>query len=242
MPAKSNKTIKEVQNRQSRKTPSNSLFNDKFSPSEKAYIKDLSKTLAGQIKSDNFEKTFASTKEVLELVGMGVFVAASFAMPGFPRALKSYVNLQNLDAPEPWRRFNIKYLKRTLKRLEKQKLVAITESNGQQIVTITDHGRRKILKFSLDSVVIKQPKHWDGVWRLVSYDVPDEFYLLRRQIKEYLKAWGFYELHESAYLHAYPCEKEVEYLREYLGAGQYLRIIKAIEIENDKPFRDYFDV
>ena len=114
-------------------------------------MEELSKNLLKKITSEIKAEKYAGAKDVLELVGMGAFAVASLAMPGLPKALKPFVKNPHdffADKPEPWRRFNIPYLKRTLKRLEKQKLVKISEEAGQQVVTITEAGRKKILKFS----------------------------------------------------------------------------------------------
>ncbi|MCX6783723.1 MAG: hypothetical protein NT141_01455 [candidate division WWE3 bacterium] len=204
------------------------------------YVKELSQTLSNQVAEELLSKKYAGVKEVLGLVGAGAFLAASLVAPKFSRVFKSLIN--DPDAPEPWRRFNIPYLKRTLVRLEKQKLVTIREEKGVSVVEITNSGRRKILKFALDAIEIKVPRSWDRTWRLVSYDIPREQSALRMQIMEYLKVWGFYQIQESLYLHAYPCEKEVIFLREYLKAGEYIQIFTVTKIENDQPFRDFFDI
>jgi len=206
------------------------------------YIKDLSRTLARQVTSEIIKEKFSGIKEVLALVGMEAFIISKATMPGLPKSLRPYFNPYNPEFPEPWRRFNIPYLKRTLKRLEKRKLVNITNEDGKQVVKITSDGCQKILKYSLDSLEIKPPKFWDGKWRLVIYDIPEGSRYFREQIPRYFKSWGFYPLQESVYLHAYPCEKEIEFLREYLRMGEYIRVLKVSEIENDRLFRDFFGV
>ncbi|TSC88258.1 MAG: PaaX family transcrtiptional regulator [Microgenomates group bacterium Gr01-1014_7] len=157
-------------------------------------------------------------------------------------ALKPFLDHKRKEEFETWKRFNIPYLRRTLTRLEKQKLVELDEKDGMQIVKITASGKRKVLKFALDELAVEKPKIWDGKWRLISYDIPGRLHRIRAILREYLKAWGFYPFHESVFLHAYPCEKQVEFLREYLGIGEYVRILKVSEIERDKEFRDYFGV
>ena len=203
-------------------------------------IKDLTKNLAKQIDKEIFEKKYAPVKEVLKLVGAGAFLAASLVAPNLPLVLKPFLNSQ--EEYEAWKRFNIPYLKRTLKRLEQQKLVEFDEEERRQVIKITDGGRRRILKYAIDELAIEKPKFWDGRWRLVSYDVPVKIRSLCHIFREYLRAWGFYSLHESVYLHAYPCEKQVEFLREYLGIGEYVRIFTVAKIENDRPFKDFFGV
>jgi len=202
-------------------------------------IEDMARSLTKQINKETFDKKYASAKTVLKLVGAGIFLAASFAMPNLPLALKPFLNKE--DDYEAWKRFNIPYLKRTLKRLEKQKLVEIGEEDGIQVVKITNAGKRKILKFAIEQLKIEKPKMWDYTWRMVSYDIPKNQENVRKVFREYLKVWRFYPFHESLFLHAYPCEKQVEFLREYLGIGEYVRIIQVSKIENDEVFREFFD-
>lgn len=207
---------------------------------EQIEIENIAKILTKQVEHEIFERKYASTKTVLKLVGAGMFLVASLAVPNLPRALKPF--LSHKKSYEAWKRFNIPYLKRTLKRLEKQKLVEMSEEGGTQIVKITDRGKRKILTFAIDGLKIERPQTWDGRWRMVSYDIPKREDHLRKRFREYLHAWGFYPFHESLFLHAYPCENQIEFLREFLGIGGYVRIIHVARIENDKAFREFFVV
>jgi phenylacetic acid degradation operon negative regulatory protein len=127
-------------------------------------------------------------------------------------------------------------------RLKKQKLVEIDEEEGIQVVKITEAGRRRILKYAIDELAIKKPKFWDGRWTLVSYDIPEDMSWQRDTFRDYLRAWGFFPLEKSVFLHAYPCQKEIEFLREYLGIGEYVNIFTVSRIEKDRAFRKYFGI
>ncbi|KKR31499.1 MAG: hypothetical protein UT63_C0068G0009 [Candidatus Gottesmanbacteria bacterium GW2011_GWC2_39_8] len=203
-------------------------------------IEYLSRVLCQQIEKEAFERKYARAGDILKLVGAGVFLAASVAVPNLPLVLKPF--LKNDQEPQAWKRFNIPLLKRTLTRLEEEKYVEIGVENGIQIVKITNSGRQKILKYALDEWIIKKPKLWDRKWRLVSFDLPEKFSKERKVLVEYMKAWKFYPLHKSVYLHAYPCVKAVSFLREFLGVGEYIRIFIVSDIENPEPFREFFGV
>ena len=205
-------------------------------------IDQLGKTLARQINKEVFDRKYAPAKTILKLVSAGAFLMASVVMPGLPLVLKPFVDEKRREEYEVWKRFNIPYLKRTIKRLEEQKLVEIAEENNMQVVKITNHGKQKIIKMALDELVIQKPKIWDGKWRLLSFDVPEKLAQERKRFVEYLNAWGFYPLHKSVYLHAYPCFEQVEFLREYMNIGEHVRNFVVAKIENDKLFRDFFDV
>ncbi len=203
-------------------------------------ITQLSKILSKQIDKEIFERKYAPVREVLKLVGMGAFLAMSIAIPNLPLAIKPFLKDENEF--DVWKRFNIPYLKRTIHRLEKQKLVEITAENGKQIVKITKNGQQKILKVALEELTIKKPKVWDHRWRLISFDLPEKLAKTRKIFVDYLRAWGFYPLHKSVYLHAYPCLNEVDLLREYLDISKYVREFIVIKIENDALFTDFFGV
>lgn len=206
-------------------------------PPSQATIDQISKVLEKQIDREIFRQKYASVGDVLKLVGAGFLLAGSFVAPNLPKVLLPFFNSNEHEA---WRRFNIPYLKRTLKRLEKQKLVEIDEEGGMEVVKITEAGKMKILRYSLDELAVEKPRIWNGAWWLISYDLPKGFEQQRDILRDYLRAWGFYPLHKSVFLHAYPCFKQIEFLREYLGVGEYVRIFKVSQIENDQLFRDFF--
>lgn len=203
-------------------------------------ILSIALSLSKQIEGELHEKRYATARQILALVGTGAFIAASFAFPTLPKALQPF--LHKPDEHDVWKRFNIRYLKRTLERLDKQKLISIEDHGGVQSISVTESGKKRILRFALDELSIYKPKNWDGSWRLVCYDIPKKKKKLRAIFREYLCAWGFYPLQESVFLHAYPCLKEVTFLREYLGIGTYVRLFSVSSVENDTEFREYFGI
>lgn len=205
-------------------------------------IDHIAATLAKKIDKEVFDKKYAPHREVLTLVGAGVFLTASLILPGLPLALRPFLRDKYQEENSLWKRFNIPYLHRTIKRLESQKLVEIGFDNGRQVVMITDAGRKKVLKYALDELKIEKPGRWNGKWTLVTYDIPEEFSSQRDYFRGYLRAWRFYPIEKSVFLHAYPCRKEIEFLREYLGVSQYVNIFIVDNIEKNVIFREYFGV
>lgn len=202
-------------------------------------VEELGKILSRQIDDDILKRRYAKTAEILKLVGAGLFLASSIVVPNLPRMLAPlFLNGEK----EAWKRFNIPYLKRTLDRLEKQKLIEISEKEGEQIVKVTELGKERVIKMSLEELALKKPALWDGYWRIIIYDIPKILQHKRQIFVEYLKAWKFYPLQESVFIHAYPCEQQINFLRDYLGIGKYIRYIKATKIENDGIFREFFGV
>lgn len=200
-------------------------------------IDQLSQILLKQINADIFKEKYAGVEPILKMIGAGLLLAGSFVAPNLPKSFSPYYQA---DEYEAWKRFNIPYLKRTLERLERRELINTIEENGVKIVKITKAGKIKVLKYALDELEIKKPKNWDGKWWLISYDLPKGFEKERDILRDYLRAWGFYPLHKSVFLHAYPCYEQIKFLREYLGIGEYLRILRVSAIENSQLFKDFF--
>lgn len=205
------------------------------------YLKDIARSLSRKIMVDELANKAAPALPVLALVGAGAFLAASVAIPTLPQVLKPF--LSGREDKRAWKRYNLDHLKRTLNRLEKRQLIRFEKlKNGEQIVTITKAGQTKLLRLALNETTINKPAIWSGDWYLISYDIPEILKDRREALKEYLRMWNFYPLHESMFLHAYPCLKEVDFLREYLGIGEHVRVFVVRKIENDHEFREFFGI
>ncbi|MEK7543710.1 MAG: hypothetical protein AAB557_02485 [Patescibacteria group bacterium] len=222
--------------------PKQKIENLPLTEKTEAEIATLCQSLLHKIDRQERTEKYAKVALVLKLVGAGAFIAASLAFPTLPMVLKPFLNTHHNDDDPTWKRFNLSYLKRTLARLEQAKLVQISKEGDADVITLTQNGKRRVLKYALDEITIEKPARWDETWCLVSYDIPRALDHLRTYFREYLRVWRFYPLHESMYLHAYPCVKELIFLREYLGIGKYVRIFRVAAIENDQSFRDFFDV
>lgn len=187
-----------------------------------AHLREITLSLNKKLEEQEIKRKYASAKKVLALLGLG----DGLTVPDFKK----------------FKEFNYCYLERTLKRLEKEKLVKREGRSGQTTFIPTAQGKRRIIKYALEELKISKPRQWDKRWTLVSYDVPQKRGFLRDYLRRTLKSLGFYPLHESLFLHAYPCQKEVEFLREYFGVAANVRIFHVDHIENDRAFRDFFGV
>lgn len=201
----------------------------------------LAQILLKEAKKEGMAERWIKTKIILSLLATGASLAVSLAAPGAARVFRFIPKELKFD--DEWRVFNKKYLLNTIRRMEKQKVVEIVKYNdkGYGIIKITDLGRQKLLKLSVENITINKPAVWDGLWRLVFYDVSYK-QTIRDKFRNYLLAGGFYPMQESVFIHAYPCEEEIEFLKNYLGIGSEVRIVTATKIENDQQYRNFFGV
>lgn len=186
---------------------------------------------------------YPSTKEILYLLGLGTLLIGSILMPGLGMAGGAIVRAKRKydfeQSQKAWKKFNIKLLKRNLKRLQQQKIVEIKEIDGQELIKLTQKGHSKYLKFKLEELSLKG-KAWDGKWRLVIYDINKHKKSNQTSFRWLLKQIKFLQLQKSVYVTPYPCREEINYLREYMNLGKEVLYLEVSKLENEKYYKDYF--
>jgi len=126
-------------------------------------------------------------------------------------------------------------------KLKKQGYINIQQKNHQIYITLTKEGKEKAGRFQINSLEIKKPQKWDGIWRLVIFDIPQLRSLQRNAFRGKLKELGFLPLQKSVWVCPYQCKDEIELLRDFFGLSEReVRLIIASNIENDIYLRKIF--
>ena len=180
------------------------------------------------------QRDYPSTKDILRILAAVGTVGLVLA---FPPALTGVAALMKLGGGSyrPWG------MRRTLKRLKKQRYVSIQEgTDGSVTVTITKQGMVRALTYQLETLNIQKPKTWDERWRVVIFDVPEKYKELRDTFRMRLRQMGLTQLQESVYVSPYPCFHEIEFLRELYGIAVTVRYLTVEKIEDDDFLRTHF--
>ncbi len=181
-------------------------------------------------------RDYPSTKDILQILAAVGTVGLVLA---FPPALTGVAALMKLGrgSYSPWG------MRRTLKRLKKQKYVTIHESrDGKVTITITKNGMVRALTYELNTLSIQKPTRWDGKWRVVIFDVPEKDKKLRDTFRMRLRQMGLYQLQKSVYVSPYPSFNEIEFLRELYGIAVTVLYLTVEKIEDDAFLRTHFDL
>ncbi|MEK7565804.1 MAG: hypothetical protein AAB506_02040 [Patescibacteria group bacterium] len=195
------------------------------------------------INSKTQEKIAITTKYVLLGLAAGTLIGMAFIMPGLARVATPLLNgyrRRKIDEEESL--FDERILRRRLKYLKKKKLVEFEEKGEETLIKITENGQKRILRYNFDNLTINFLKHWDHKWRVIIYDVTELKKNARDAFRHKIKSLGFLSLQESVYLIPYPCENEIEYLRQYFSIGSEILYLTVEKLENDQPFRKYFGI
>ena len=207
-------------------------------------FRDLCSYLIKRYAEDESQKRTAKTREVLAVVGKGLLIAGLLFAPKYSRYLSAN------DANNPtWTEFNkyskyynLPLLKKTLKRLQNQKMIVVKETAEEQVVELTEKGRIKVLRYAIGEFDVKKQEKWDGKWRIIMYDVSDKKKSSRDILRNTLQKLGFLKLQESVYLFPFPCGDEIEFLRTYYRLNSDVTMLVTSRIEHDEAYRQYFGV
>ena len=124
-----------------------------------------------------------------------------------------------------------------INRLEKRGLITIFKKKKQKFLKITKKGESEALFIKAK---IQTPLKWDGKWRVIVFDIPEDAREKRDQLRHLLKSNGYKNLQASVFISPYPLNREaITYLYK-TGLNHYIRVLRVDEIDNDKDLRKRF--
>lgn len=132
-------------------------------------------------------------------------------------------------------------IKRVASRLIRKGHVRKEETPEGWIIKITNKGKSEILKFRLEEFKPKKDK-WDGLWRLVFFDIEEVNRRKRDMLRKYLKKLGLKQMQESVWVGPFDISSEVKYLREVLDISHGVKMGVMKELENDEDLKEWFEL
>lgn len=173
------------------------------------------------------------TKQVLLALAAGFVITTVMILPGSAIMFKPLI-----------KKFKTKkqnFIK-SIKAMKRDRLINFKEDGKISKIIILEKGKEKLLKYDLDNLEIKKPKRWDGVWRIVTFDVPENKKSARNALRSKLKELGFRQLHKSVFIYPYPCLSEIQFIEEIFRVGPYINFIEAKRVEGDEWLRSEFNL
>jgi len=142
-------------------------------------------------------------KEILKMVGNGILVSVSLAAPNLPRAFKEGKSKQNY--------------RRSFQNIYDKNLIYLS---GEK-VKLSEKGKKLLENIEREEIEIKKHE-WDGIWRIISYDIPEEQRKERNYFRRKLTSLGFCELQKSMMVIPYECKEEIAVIAQNLGVSPYV--------------------
>ncbi len=183
------------------------------------------KTIKKKIRNTKIQKAVLGT-----IAATGIVSVALLA----PNALKI---LKLFDLDKKLLRDKKHAINLSRDRLIKNGLI---EYNDEGFLRLTESGQETWRKIKLYNHAPKRPKKWDKKWRVLIFDIKEEFRVVRDQIRNTLISIGFIHLQDSVWVYPYDCEDLITLLKADFEIGKDLLYIIADSIENDKVIKEQF--
>jgi DNA-binding transcriptional regulator PaaX len=114
---------------------------------------------------------------------------------------------------------------RSLKNLQDFGLVENLSSDQNEYARLTKEGRKKMHSLKLDSDTTLVNTSWDGFWRIILLDLPEDRKSERESLRYLLKKAGFVCLKNSAWISPFPFEHLFTNIKKDLGLSTEMMII-----------------
>ena len=135
-------------------------------------------------------------------------------------------------------------LKRTLKNLKNTGLIDNIFSGKKEYIHLTKAGKKKANLLKLENKNALLNLSWDGFWRIILLDLPEDRKPEREALRYLLKKAGFIALKNSVWVSPYPFEHLFANIKKDLGLTTELMIIvtKFVDEETKQNLFSQFQI
>lgn len=164
------------------------------------------------------------------LVNGGVLATAVAA----PNALKSLDKPLRLYLKKMDKRAREREYSRLLRYMKQQGLIKYSTKDYEHGVQLTKKGEARVREVELENLKIKKPRRWDNTWRVVLFDIPEQYKYGRDHLSAKLKQLGFIQLQKSVWVHPFPCKDEVSAVVLQYNINRYVTYLETSHIDSQE--------
>ena len=122
---------------------------------------------------------------------------------------------------------------RSIKNLIDSGCAEMFNSSSRKFVRITKEGKSKLNALRLEGEDALVPTSWDGLWRIILLDLPENRKSERESLRYLLKKAGFVCLKNSAWISPFPFEHLFMNIKKDLGLTTEMMIIVTEFIDDE---------
>lgn len=124
-------------------------------------------------------------------------------------------------------------LTRSIKGLKETGLIEHVQSPQKEYARLTKEGKKKVHSLKLDSDTTLVNTTWDGFWRIILLDLPEDRKSERESLRYLLKKAGFVCLKNSAWISPFPFEHLFTNIKKDLGLTTEMMIIVTEFVDDE---------
>lgn len=136
---------------------------------------------------------------------------------------------------------NINLIKRRLAYATKHHYLTKYGDSHKPHYQLTDLGQNKLnqLKFKLMDL---DQNNWDGKWRIIAFDIPENRRLARDKIRILIKQLGLKKLQNSIWITPYNCREQFEQITSIYGVSKHLLLLEVTKFDQEHKYKKYWNL
>lgn len=151
-----------------------------------------------------------------------------------------YCEDSSLNAPD--RRKKVTYaITRSINNLLTGGLIESFNSEHSQYFRLTNEGKQKLNNITLESDLGLVSTKWDGFWRIILLDLPEERKKERDALRYLLKKAGFFCVKNSVWISMYPFEHLFTNIKKDLELSFEMMILVTDKIDKETE-KEFFSI
>ena len=166
-------------------------------------------------------------KEILEELSLGDLLV------GFLCSVHSTRRMYRIAHERAMHRY------RTRKAIDRLTAEGYVRRRGEHLA-ISGSGRQLLGAVIVQTRASLRTTTWDGKWRIITFDIPEELRLLRNAIRAILKRAGFVQLQRSTWIFPHECEELSRLIKQDTRLSSHVLYGVLEKIENDARLRHLF--
>ena len=141
---------------------------------------------------------------------------------------KSAISIETIKGKDPKKNYA---LARSVKNLVESGCIEIHNSDNQKYLKITKKGQGKLNCIKLEGEEALVSSTWDGFWRMIILDIPEERKNEREALRYLLKKANFICIKNTVWISPHPFEHLFTNIKKDLELGNELMIIVTDKLD-----------
>jgi len=158
---------------------------------------------------------------LIKITASGLVIGAGVISPNIIQLLEPFIDKNDNKALD----FELKRLMRHMRRLDL--IVLEPHTDGSSYIKLTKKGVTRLKEVEIEDIVINPPKKWDGLWRIVSFDIRQEKKNERYEFLTQLHRLGFVRAYQSMWVHPFPSTIEIMKIAKTIGIEKEVMVIEG---------------
>jgi len=182
-------------------------------------------------------------KSIIVLLSTGVVLTSPMGGVALARILLKELEKKSREGNHPGYKNEEGRVRASLYRLKRRGFIEEkVAQDGSVAISLSERGRMAFplgIRTDLTSFRVSRGEKWDGVWRFVMFDVPEENRFARNVLRDKIKRAGFFQIQQSIWVYPYACTKEIEDLADFLGIPQCVLVFEG-KVSREERLKEFF--